>query len=200
MPCPDCNHNCHSHNECLKMQDFNVIVENAQAIAKLKKHISASVPDFKGSKKMLVTPNNNFQSRMLDWIKDYNYRFITITFDPKKFSFNELTQPDLLHNYVLNVLWELRTLFSHNIILIREFHVSGIPHYHLNYSCGTPLEHASLILRLRYYFASSLKNRKCIHDRVFNEGGKQYMAKSNKSFYEFKRFEKPLEINSSLNI
>jgi len=181
------------------MQDFNVVVENAQAIAKLKKHISASVPDFKGSKKMLTKVNDNFEEQCFP-APSYNYRFITITFDPKKFSFNELTQPELLHNYVLNVLWELRTLFSHNIILIREFHVSGIPHYHLNYSCQTPLDHSSLILRLRYYFANSLKNRKCIHDRVFNEGGKQYMEKSNKTYFKYKIFEKPLEINSSLII
>lgn len=200
--CQDCGTiSCTNLETCTKIQEFNLVVDNAKAIAKLKKWIQTTVPDFKGQKMWLKPAPQEFTTRiwcdcnLLGCNNKWNNRFITITFDPKKFSFNELTQPDLLHNYVLNALWNLRNLFATNIKLVREYHKSGIPHYHLNYTCPDVASHATLKLRLRYYFTNTLKNTKAIHDRMFNDLGKQYIKKANTTFITFKYFEQKISSN-----
>lgn len=193
--CKDCGHICNSLANCLKYQDFNVIVENAQAMAKLKKHIQHSAPEFKGNTRWFSEEvKDKFTSVNFDISTNYQYRFATITFAPDKFTLNQLTQPILLVRYALNAIYDLRYLFKENPIIVVEYHKSGIPHIHMNYSVGGPMEHATLLLRLRYYFAKDLRNKKCIHDRVFNEGGQTYIKKSNNNYYTFKVFEKPLDL------
>jgi len=184
--CKDCHHICTSHTECLKLQEFNIIVDDARTIAKLKKNIKYAVPHFKGLKNWLREENHHYTATPFDSTTQYKHRFMTITFDPKKFSYNELTQPILLHNYVLNALWDLKDLFDGGILLVREYHKTGVPHYHLNYSCKTMLEHATLKLRMQYFFADSLRNRKCIQDRHFNEYGQMYIRKCNETYLKFK--------------
>lgn len=184
--CPDCQTVCLSLVECLKQQDFNLIVDDARQIAKLKKHIKSTVPHFKGLKKWLSSNPEGFGLHDFSEIKEWRSRFLTITFSPKKFSFNELTQPQKLINYALNCIYSLKNLFKDNPYIVVEYHKSGIPHIHLNYSCVSVLEHSTLILRLQYYFAENLRNKKCIHDRMFNDGGINYIQKSNKQYYTFK--------------
>lgn len=209
MPCPDCRNDCSSFPECQALQKFNQLVEHERSIQTLKKYIKKSVNYFSGHKRwlttnpsehydeILFTPEPHYEEIHLPAGRRWRYRFMTITFDPKKFSFNELTQPDKLDNYVKNVLLNVKELFDGNIILVREYHKSGVPHYHLNYTPLNPdaLEH--LILRMRYYFSSGLINKYCIHDRIFNEGGTIYMQKYAKTYFQFKQYENynPLEIN-----
>ena len=185
--CKDCGHICINLRNCLKLQDFNTIVDNAHAMALLRKNIKNCVPEFRGKSSFFSdVPSGRFDEKpinKLEWFPMLRGRFMTITFDPKKFSPNELSQPSKLHNYILNILWELRFLFSKNIILVREFHKSGIPHYHLNYECKGVMEHATLILRMRYYCANNLNNRHCIHDRPANDGAKEYLTKSAPSYF-----------------
>lgn len=193
--CKDCGHICDSLTNCLKYQDFNVIVENAQAMAKLKKHISVSAPEFKGNNKWFSEElKDKFVVQKFDISTNYQYRFATITFDPKKFTLNQLTQPILLVRYALNAIYDLRYLFKDKPIIVIEYHKSGIPHIHMNYTVNGPMEHATLILRLAYYFAKDLRNKKCIHDRIFNEGGQQYIKKSNTEYYTFKILENSLDL------
>lgn len=190
--CQDCGHICDSLAQCKKYQDFNIVVENYKQMVKLRKHIQNICPHFRGKTSFFSDSiSGKFAWNYLNSVQNWNTRFCTITFDPKKFSANELSQPIKLHNYVLNALFELKSLFSKNIILIREYHKTGIPHYHLNYQCGDVHAHAHLLIRLRYYFAKTLKNKRCIHDRYFNEGGKQYMSKSNDIYYCFRDYVEP---------
>ena len=176
------------------MQDFNIIVENAQAIAKLKKHIKVSAPHFKGNNKWFTQDLSGlFVKRQFDNTIEWQHRFATITFDPKRFTENQLSQPLLLINYGLNAIYDLRNLFKHNPIIIIEYHKSGIPHFHINYSCDTLLEHATLMLRMKYYFAKDLRTKAAIHDRVFNEHGHDYMQKSNTAYYQFKLWQESLK-------
>lgn len=194
--CIECRTYCSSFTECKTMQAFNVIVDNAHAMAQLRKNIKGIIPNFRGKSSFFSDiPSGEFVENSLNSVVNWNQRFLTITFDPRKFSTNELTQPIKLHNYVLNALWELRFVFCKNIILIREFHKSGIPHYHLNYSCATPLDHACLLLRLKYYFAKDLRNRNCIHDRYFNNGGIEYMKKANYNYWTYAEFLPEAEQN-----
>jgi len=197
---------CINLTNCLKLQDFNTIVDNARQMALLRKNIKNCVPEFRGKSSFFSDiPSGRFDEKSIkniDSLPTLRGRFMTITFDPKKFSPNELSQPSKLHNYILNILWELRFLFSKNIILVREFHKSGIPHYHMNYECKGVMEHATLILRMRYYCANNLNNRHCIHDRPANDGAKQYLTKSAQSYFFYSQPNGPydnvhLEINFS---
>ncbi len=188
--CKECFTICTSHAVCLKMQDFNIIVQNAQAMAKLKKHIKISAPQFTGRSVWFETDSRQyFVERKFDESTLWRYRFITITFDPKKFTLNQLTQPIKLLQYAFNALYDLRFLFANNIRAVVEYHKSGIPHIHMNYDVRGPLEHATLLLRLRYYFSKDLRNRRAIHDRTFNEYGPGYMQKANQTYFEFKQME-----------
>jgi hypothetical protein len=177
------------------------LVEHERSIQTLKKYIKKSVNYFSGHKRWLtITPIDQYEERMFTPAgTPWRYRFMTITFDPKKFSFNELTQPHMLDNYVKNVLLNVKELFDGNIILVREYHKSGVPHYHLNYTPLNPDALVHLILRMRYYFSSTLQNRYCIHDRIFNDGGTIYMKKANDSYFQFKNPEyenyNPMEVN-----
>lgn len=196
--CVDCGHICSSLSQCKKYQDFNIIVEHARAMAKLRHYLKQTTPYFRGKSSYFSdVPSGIFEEKCFFQGMKWNTRFCTITFDPKKFSVNELTQPIKLHNYTLNCIADLKHLFSKNIILIREYHKSGVPHYHLNYECASVHEHAHLILRLRYYFSKDLKNKRCIHDRYFNDGGIQYMRKSNESFIYFSIFNPPAPENEN---
>jgi len=183
--CRDCGHVCLTHVECLKYQDFNLIVENAKHINKLRKHIKSSVPHFKGVKKWLTQDID----KEYIWLPLHNaqlqYRFMTLTFDPRKFSFNELSQPKLLINYVKNCLYDLRNLFRQEPVIIIEYHKSGIPHFHLNYECVGVLEHNTLLLRLRYFLSENLRNKSSVHDRIANQYCKNYMMKSNDQYFTF---------------
>lgn len=186
--CKDCGHVCVSLSQCLKQQEFNILVDDAKALTKLRNHIKYAVPHFKGVKQWLIKEiDGAYITKSFNELSasDFRLRFLTITFDPRKFTFNELTQPIKLINYAKNALYDLKNLFREKPLIIIEYHKSGIPHIHVNYSCATPLEHATLILRLRYFFSESLKNRKCIHDRMFNLGGIIYMKKANETFYTF---------------
>lgn len=195
MPCPECNHQCNSLNQCLKFKEFNDVVAQAKRIVALKKYITLSVPHFKGKTKWLNNPIVYQQYVLQSWSSEmqWKYRFMTITFDPKKFSFNELTSPNQLENYILSALNEVKHLLRGNIILVREYHKSGIPHYHMNYDTydSDTLEH--LKLRMKYYFASSLRNTKAVHDRIFNAEGVGYIQKYAKQYYEFINPDKTLE-------
>lgn len=191
MVCPECNHECNSLNECVKYKTFNLLVEDARKIAKLKKWIKSSVAHFKGKNSWFVVDNPNYNIVPIQWDENY-YRFMTITFDPKKFSFRELADPNKLHNYVQNAIWDVKDLFKGNILLIREYHKSGVPHYHLCYNTYDTDTLNHLKLRMRYYFSAHLKNHKCIHDRVFNEGGKTYVRKANHMCWRFSGGEAPI--------
>ena len=184
--CPDCGHVCVSLTQCLKQQEFNIIVEDARALNKLRSHIKKAVPHFKGIKKWLIeSVDEEYQT--LPWGDVvHQYRFLTITFDPKKFTFNELTQPIKLITYAKNALRDLKNLFKKKPLIIIEYHKTGIPHLHINYECNSPLEHATLILRLKYFFSESLRNKKCIHDRMANETCINYMKKANDTYFTFK--------------
>lgn len=188
MSCPDCNHDCNSLNQCIKYREFNELVQQARAIIALKKHIKLCVPHFKGKSTWLNDYSDNYVEKPLSDLTpiDYNYRFMTLTFDPAKFSYNELTQPNKLHNYILNALYDIRHLFSNNIILVREYHKSGVPHYHLNYTTHDENTLIHLKLRMQYYLAKSLRNRHAVHDRIFNAGGVGYLKKANTHYYAFK--------------
>jgi len=183
--CKDCGHVCVSLSQCLKQQEFNIIVEDAKALSKLKATIKYAVPHFKGIKKWLIeSVDDAYITKPWDGVT-HQYRFLTITFDPKKFTFNELTQPDKLIRYAKNALKDLQNLFKDKPLIIIEYHKSGLPHLHINYQCETPLHHATLILRLRYFFSESLKNKRCIHDRMANETCINYMKKANTEYFTF---------------
>lgn len=199
--CKECFTICRSHAECLKMQDFQIIVQNAQKMAQLKKHIKISAPQFKGNKQWFTQDISGlFVERLFDTSTNWQYRFMTVTFDPKKFTLNQLTNPKELITYGLNAIYSLRNLFKENPLIIVEYHKSGIPHFHINYTVNGVLELATLKLRMQYYFSKDLRNKRAVHDRVFNEGGHQYMQKSNITYFQFKLWEKPLEIFSQVNI
>lgn len=184
--CKDCGHICISLVDCLRLQEFNIIVEDARAINKLRATIKKAVPHFKGIKKWLIENiDEEYQTAPLMGVT-HQYRFLTITFDPRKFTFNELTQPDKLVRYAKNALFDLKNLFKQKPYIIVEYHKSGIPHLHINYECYGPLEHATLILRLKYYFSESLRNKRCIHDRMANETCINYMKKANSEYFTFK--------------
>lgn len=187
--CPDCGHICDSHAMCLKYQDFNLIVENAKKIAELKKYIKISAPHYKGNKQKWFSQDfrKNFEEVQFSQNTEYFYRFMTLTFDPRKFSFDELTSPEKLLNYVFNSIYDLKNLFEKNPIIVIEYHKSGIPHIHMNYSVRGPFEHSCLMLRLKYYLAKDLRNRHAVNDRIFNEGGIKYLQKSNTTYFRFKQ-------------
>lgn len=186
--CKDCGHLCLSLNNCLKYQEFNMVVEQAQAMAKLKKSITGSVPHFKGLKKWLKQPTEDFIELDFSNNKIHYSKFITLTFDPKKFSLNELTQPTLLDNYIKNCLLDLQNLFKDKtIMLVREFHKTGIPHYHLLCNFETPLEQNTCILRLRYFLSAKLTNKRSVHLRPANEYAINYISKSNTKYLNFKQ-------------
>lgn len=187
--CPDCHHLCTSHAECLKYQDFNIVVENAQAIAKLKKDIKSATPTFKGKNKQWFDKVPLFMEDKSKHLSDnaykqlpedqYGYRFATITFDPKKFSLNELCHPQKLVNYIGNALEDLQSLYT-KCYLTYEVTKLGIVHAHINYSCDSVLTQTTFLLRLKYYFSNHLNNKHAIHDRIFNINGINYMTKSDK--------------------
>jgi len=188
MPCPQCKHECTSLNVCIKYQEFNELVEQARAIVALKKHIKMCIPHFQGKQSWLkYNPKYEYKELLLSDLNpiDYNYRFMTLTFDPAKFSYNELTQPEKLHNYMLNALYDIRHLFTRNIILVREYHKSGVPHYHLNYTTHDTNTLIHLKLRMQYYLAKSLRNKFAVHDRIFNAGGIEYLKKANDTYFAF---------------
>jgi len=188
MVCPECNHECTSLNVCIKYREFNELVQQARDIVALRKHIKICVPHYQGKQTWLnYIPKCEYKELLLSDINpnNYNYRFMTLTFDPAKFSYNELTQPNKLHNYILNCLLDIKPLFSKNIILVREYHKSGVPHYHLNYSTHDNHTLIHLKLRLQYFLAKSLRNRHAVHDRIFNAGGVEYLKKANDTYFAF---------------
>lgn len=192
--CSFCGTDCKSFSQCKKQEEWNQIVYNAQQLAKLKKHIEVAAPTFKGNMKWFNTDISGlFVERMFDTSTNYHYRFMTITFDPKKFTFNQLTDVPGLLRYFFNCIYNLKNLFKENPIIILEFHKSGIPHFHMNYSVNGPLELNTLILRMQYYFSKDLRTKHAIHDRIFNEYGQKYMQKANTKYYQFKVWEKPLD-------
>ena len=169
------------------MQDFNLIVEHAKSIANLKKTIQRATPHFKGIKSWLYKDvDDQFENVKFSDSTNYQTRFLTITFDPQKFTFNELTQPLLLTNYLKNSLLDLKTLFKQSPICIIEYHKSGVLHAHINYECNDVLSHTTLLLRLKYYFSATLRNKHAIHDRHFNQGGIQYITKDNQTYFTIK--------------
>lgn len=187
MPCPDCKHDCRNHPECLRYQDFNLVIEDAHAIAKLKKTIKSACPTFKGKNKQWFDSIPLFMEDKSKHISydayaklnqdQYGYRFTTITFDPKKFSMTELINPTKLINYIGNALEDLKELYT-KCYLTYEVTKMGIVHAHINYTCDSVLTHTTFQLRLKYYFANDLRNRHAIHDRIFNDNGINYMTKS----------------------
>lgn len=191
--CSFCGTDCKSFSDCKKKEQFALIVENAQKMALLKKHIKVSAPQFKGNTKWFTQPCNHFVERKFDESTEWKYRFLTVTFDPKKFTLNQLTDVPALINYFHNAIYDLRYLFKDNPIIILEFHKSGIPHFHINYNVDGVLELNTLLLRLKYYFSKDLRTKHCIHDRLFNINGQSYMKKSNDKYFQFKVWEKPLE-------
>ena len=200
MACPECNHECTSLNVCIKYREFNELVQQARAIIALKKHIKMCIPHFQGKQSWLsYNPKYEYKELLLSDLNpiNYNYRFMTLTFDPAKFSYNELTQPVKLHNYMLNALYDIRHLFKGNIILIREYHKTGVPHYHLNYSTHDENTLIHLKLRMQYYLAKSLRNRHAVHDRIFNAGGIEYLKKANDTYFAF---ETPPDEDQSLQV
>lgn len=177
------------------MQDFQIIVENAKKMAQLKKHIKVSAPQFKGHLKWFTQDISGlFVERLFDTSTNWQYRFMTVTFDPKKLTKLQQIDPIGLIRYAFNAIYSIRNLYKENPIIIIEYHKSGLPHFHINYTVNGPLELATLKLRMQYYFSNDLRNKRAIHDRIFNEGGHQYMQKSNISYYQFKLFEKPLDL------
>lgn len=192
MKCPECHHECKSLNECNNYQKFNLVVLDAKKIAQIRKSIPKAVTNFKGNSKWFNDEHGTggrFESVKFSSHTEYKYRFMTITFDPKKFSFKELANFEKLHNYVLNALYELREYFDGNIILVREYHNSGLPHYHLNYSCHDQFLHHHIVFRMKYYFQAHLNNKHCIHDRIFNAGGQEYIKKTNSNYIRFCEFD-----------
>jgi len=189
--CGDCKQECKNLNECHAYQNFNNMVLDAKKVAAIRKSIPKAVPEFKGSKKWFndATVGAQYDTGVFNTTVEWKYRFMTITFDPKKFSFKELAHFDKLHNYVLSALLEIREYFDGNIILVREFHKSGLPHYHLNYSCPDQFTQHHVLFRMKYYFQQHLNNKHCIHDRIFNEGGKQYIKKVNMTYIKYYEFE-----------
>lgn len=186
--CPDCNHGCTSLAECLRYQDFNLIVENAQAVSKLKKQIGKTCPEYKGKnpnwfKNEPVLPSMSFDDYKTMPASNFGGRFATITFDPKKFSANELTNPKALTNFIANALLDLKPFYS-KCYLVYELTKHGIVHAHINYTCDTVLDHTTFMLRLKYYFAKDLRNKHCIHDRMFNDGGIIYMVKPESKLFK----------------
>lgn len=184
--CKDCRHLCQSHAECLRYQDFNILVDDAQAIAKLKKDIKSAVPEYKGKNKQWFDKVPLFmedKSKHLSYdayaklpTTEYGGRFATITFDPKKFSLKELIDPQKLINFIGNALEELKPFYT-KCYLTYELTKMGIVHAHINYTCDSLITQTTFILRLKYYFAKDLRNRHAIHDRIFNDGGITYMSK-----------------------
>ena len=138
--CPDCKHLCRNHSECLKYQDWNLVIDDAQSIAKLKKTIKSATPTFKGKDKQwfdkvpLFMENKSQHISYDSYAKlkqdEYGYRFTTITFDPKKFSLKELINPQALVNYIGNALEELRPFYS-KCYLTYELTKLGIVHAHI---------------------------------------------------------------------
>ena len=186
MNCGDCKHECKSLNECHAYQNFNQIVLDAKAIAQIRKSIPKATPDFKGCKAWLKDLDKfKWQMGTFAGATVWKYRFMTVTFDPKKFSFKELADIGALTSYVLNAIHSLKDYFDGNVILVREYHKSGVPHFHLNYSCPDQFCQNHVLLRMKYYFQQHLNNKHCIHDRIFNEGGKQYISKVNKQYFRF---------------
>ena len=154
--CKECFTICRSHAECLKMQEFQVIVENAKKMAQLKKHIKVSAPHFKGHKEWFTQDiSGQFVERMFDNSTKWQYRFMTVTFDPKRFTTEQLINPIGLIHYGFNAIYDLRYLFKENPLIIIEYHKTGIPHFHINYTVNGPLELATLKLRMQYYFSKA---------------------------------------------
>ena len=186
LRCTACKTWCVTFNECKLMQGFQ------QLITDYKKHKNIGIeyaPVFNGKKQYLTRYNDEFERiAFADMQQPYGYRFVTITCDPKKFTFNEISKPDLLYNYLFNVISELKYLFVTNPVIIMEYTKKGVPHFHMTYTCAEPAHSAGVLLRLRYYFASSMQNRYCIHDRIFNNGGKEYLQKYATHFYTLRNF------------
>lgn len=192
MKCPDCNHECKSLVECNNYQKFNNVVLDAKQIARIRKSIPMATKDFKGVKGWLIQDPPLYEVCKFKNDTEWKYRFMTITFDPKKFSFKELCDIHSLTRYTMHALYSIKDYFDGNIILIREYHNSGVPHFHLNYSVPDQFCHNHVLLRMKYYFQQHLNNKHCIHDRIFNEGGKQYMQKANLDYYKF--WDKEIDI------
>lgn len=200
MVCNECNNHCHSLEDCQQRQQFNIILEKHNDIMELKKYIKIAAPHYKGNNKWFSYEiKDQFEERIFDLNTEYRYRFLTVTFDPKKFTFNQLTNPPELINYGLNCFYELRYLFKNNPIIVIEYHKSGIPHFHINYDVEGPLEHATLLLRLRYYFSKDLRTKHSIHDRIFNDIGINYIKKSNSKYLTFKILIENLKNNLTKN-
>lgn len=201
--CDFCGIDCANFSECNKRHMFNMIIENAEAMARLKKSIKCTTPTFKGKTQWFTQDiSDRFIKMQFGPGTQWQYRFLTVTFDYRRFTLDQLTKPQELLNYFQNVIYDLRDLFSRNPIIILEYHKNGVPHFHLNYECEDPMKLTTLILRLRYYFQKDLRNNRPIHDRIFNEGGQTYMQKANTTYFQFKLWEKPLEksIEKSLEI
>lgn len=195
--CQDCKTDCQSFAECKNTQFKNYAIAESLKLKEKNKLKTVGLPDikFNGKTKYMEPVNNdNFEKLSFEnTTPPWGYRFITITFDPVKFGANFLSQPQVCKNYIFNVLTELEPLFG-KFMLIFEYHKSGILHAHISYTVKSAetdedealLEHSTLKIRLLYYFSKSLRNKKAIHDRMFNEGGKKYMTKSNIYYYIFK--------------
>lgn len=178
------------------MQEFQIIVNDAKRMARIKKDIKQSAPHFKGNKEWFRKDiSGKFVERQFDNSIDWQYRFLTVTIDPRKFTLAQLANPKCLIKYFFNAINDLRYLFKDNPNIIIEYQKNSIPHFHINYTVNGQLELATLKLRMQYYFSKDLRNQYCVHDRIFNEGGHQYMQKSNKTYFQFSDFKKPLEIS-----
>lgn len=169
-----------------------MLVENAKLIANMKKHIKNTVSEFKGKKYWFQNNVDCYYETVAFTPETPIYsRFMTITFDPKKFSFNELSQPDMLMRYFKNALFEVRHLIVGKPVIVAEFMKSGVLHFHMNYQCDSLFDHQHFKMRMKFYFALNLRNEYCIHDRHFNDGGNIYIRKSNtknpnKEYFTFK--------------
>lgn len=191
--CKDCGHTCRNHADCLKLQDWNIVIDDARQYAKLRNQIKIRVPDYKGKNPELFSAPKvdsfyNDGNRALTFqqyidLPEHGYRFTTITFDPKKFGFKTLCNPGKCVNFIVNVLEELKPLYT-KCYLIFELHKSGIVHAHINYTCQTTLDWATFQLRLKYYFANDLRNKHAIHDRIFNNIGLNYMVKEDSKLFK----------------
>jgi len=190
--CKDCGHACKSHAECLKLQDWNIVIEDARQLAKLRKHIKINTPDYKGkSPELMEDKDNTFlrdENKKLSYeryrqLSEHGYRFTTITFDPKKFGFEFMTNPKKQLNFIVNVLEKLKPLFTKCYAII-ELHKSKVLHCHINYTCPDVMTWATLQLRLKYYFAYDLRNKHAIDDRIFNSIGLDYMTKEDTKLFK----------------
>lgn len=190
--CKDCGHTCKNHADCLKLQDWNIVIDDARQLARLRQHIKINTPDYKGKNKELMDPKDgtffsdgNNSLLFTDYLQlpEHGYRFTTITFDPKKFGFEFMTNPKKQLNFIINVLELLKPLFT-KCYLIVELHKSKVLHAHINYSCPDLLTWATLQLRLKYYFAYDLRNKHAIHDRIFNQIGLNYMVKDESKLFK----------------